>query len=130
MAGTPEGQASCSGAPEVVGCFSDRESFSAAVAELKQAGFRHSDLSVLDTHESISASGRPSEVWKESLAGLVGEVKYVGPLTAAVRQGDHQGHLLPGQAELRLDRRKLGLVAQSRVEAVECLIEGFFGAPP
>jgi len=68
---------------EVVGRFADRESFTAAVEALRQAGFTHSDLSVLDTHESISASAGPSEVWKESLASLVGEVKYVGPLTAA-----------------------------------------------
>ena len=79
----PQGQEPSSGAPEIVGRFADRESFSAAVAELRQSGFGHSDLSVLDTHESISASGKPSEAWKESLAGMVGEVKYVGPLTAA-----------------------------------------------
>ena len=68
---------------EVVGRFADGETFKAAVAELRDAGFQHSDLSVLDTHEAISASEPPSEAWKQSLAGLVGEVKYVGPLTTA-----------------------------------------------
>ncbi len=67
----------------MVGRFADRESFTAAVAALSAAGFTHSDLSVLDTHESISASAERGEVWRESLAGMVGEVKYVGPLTAA-----------------------------------------------
>jgi len=68
---------------EIVGRFSDREAFTAAVGALSAAGFEHSDLSVLDTHESISASAAQSEVWKESLSSLVGEIKYVGPLTAA-----------------------------------------------
>lgn len=69
--------------PELVGRFADRESFTAAVTALKAAGFQPADLSVLDTHESLSASERPSEAWKESLAGMVGEIKYIGPLTAA-----------------------------------------------
>lgn len=68
---------------EVVGRFADRESFTAAVEALTASGFEHSDLSVLDAHESISASAEPNEAWKESLSGLVGEIKYVGPLTAA-----------------------------------------------
>lgn len=68
---------------EVVGNFSTRESFTAAVEALGAAGFGHDDLSVLDTHESISAAGKPGEAWQESLAGLVGEINYVGPLTAA-----------------------------------------------
>ncbi len=68
---------------EVVGRFADRESFTAAVADLRAAGFETSELSVLDSHESITASADRSEAWKESLAGLVGEIKYVGPLTTA-----------------------------------------------
>jgi hypothetical protein len=68
---------------EVVGRFEQREPFMAAVKELRAAGFRHADLSVLDTHESISAAGSPGEAWQEALAGLAGEVNYVGPITAA-----------------------------------------------
>jgi len=68
---------------EVVGLFPTRESFTAAAEALSAAGVAHDDLSVLDTHESLSAAGSPSEAWQESLAGLVGEIKYVGPLTAA-----------------------------------------------
>ena len=68
---------------EVAGSFATRESFTAAVAALTAVGFAHDDISVLDTHESLSAAGTPSEAWQESLAGLVGEINYVGPLTAA-----------------------------------------------
>ncbi len=79
----PEAQSPEGGVTEVVGRFADREPFMAAVAALSAAGFAHSDLSVLDTHESLSASEPRGEAWKQSLAGLVGEVKYVGPLTTA-----------------------------------------------
>ncbi len=73
-----------SGRPvEVVGRFGDRGGFTAAVEALLAKGFAREDLSVLDTHESLSASGSPGEAWQESLSGLVGEINYVGPLTAA-----------------------------------------------
>lgn len=68
---------------EVAGTFTTRDKFTAAVKALQAAGFAHDDISVLDTHESLSAAGKPSEAWQESLAGMVGEVNYVGPLTAA-----------------------------------------------
>lgn len=68
---------------EVAGNFSTKESFTAAVKALSAAGFGHDALSVLDTHESLSAAGSPSEAWQETLAGMVGEINYVGPLTAA-----------------------------------------------
>lgn len=68
---------------EVVGRFAERESFQAAVEALRARGFEHSDLSVLDTRESLSASESAGKAWEETLAGLVGEVKYLGPLTAA-----------------------------------------------
>ena len=68
---------------EVVGRFADRESFTAAIEALLAAGFATSDLSVLDTHEAISAAGTSGAAWQEALSALVGEIKYVGPLTAA-----------------------------------------------
>ncbi len=68
---------------EVVGRFAHREDFTRAVEDLLAADFAPSDLSVLDTHESLGAAGSPGEAWTEALAGLVGEIKYVGPLTAA-----------------------------------------------
>lgn len=68
---------------EVVGRFSGKHDFTAAVEELIGAGFESSDLSVLDTHESLSAAGSPGEAWQQALGSLVGEIKYVGPITAA-----------------------------------------------
>ncbi len=68
---------------EVVGRFAAQEGFTAAVEELLQAGFGSSDLSVLDTHEALGAAGSSGEAWQTALAGLVGEIKYVGPITAA-----------------------------------------------
>jgi hypothetical protein len=68
---------------EMVGRFTGREAFTAAVQDLLGAGFTPSDLSVLDTHEALSAAGTSSEAWQTALAGLVGEIKYVGPITAA-----------------------------------------------
>ena len=68
---------------EVVGRFADRKSFTTAIEALLAAGFATSDLSVLDTHEAISAAGTSGAAWQEALAALVGEIKYVGPLTAA-----------------------------------------------
>jgi len=68
---------------EVVGRFARRAGFTAAVEELLRAGFAVSDLSVLDTHEALSAAGTAGEAWQSALAGLVGEIKYVGPITAA-----------------------------------------------
>lgn len=70
-------------APEVVGRFAEREDFKSAVEELRTAGFERSDLSVLDTRESLSARESAGDAWAQTLAGLIGEVKYLGPLTAA-----------------------------------------------
>jgi hypothetical protein len=68
---------------EVVGRFAERETFTTAVEILLAGGFAASDLSVLDTHESLSAAGTPGAAWQEALSGLVGEIKDIGPLTAA-----------------------------------------------
>ena len=68
---------------EIVGIFHDRAAFEAAVAALYAAGLTRADLSVLDSHESIDAAGSGETSWKEALRGLVGEIKYEGPLVAA-----------------------------------------------
>ncbi|WP_282604695.1 hypothetical protein [Pelagibius sp. Alg239-R121] len=68
---------------EIVGRFAERENFKAAVETLLAAGFRSSDLSVLDTHEALSASESTGAAWQQAMIGLVGEIKYVGPITAA-----------------------------------------------
>lgn len=67
--------------PEIVGQFGRREDFEAAVAVLREAGFEHADLSVLDSHEALEAAEQ--EPWYERMAGVVGEVRYIGPITTA-----------------------------------------------
>lgn len=68
---------------EAVGLFADRDSFEAAVEALKGTGFERADLSVLGSHESIDAAGKPGNPWKDILTALVGELKYEGPLVAS-----------------------------------------------
>jgi len=68
---------------EVVGLFSDRDSFEAAVKALTEAGFGHADLSVLGSHESIDAAGGPGKPWRDALTAMVGEIKFEAPLVAS-----------------------------------------------
>lgn len=68
---------------EVVGVFSDRVQFEAAVNALTVAGFERSDLSVLASHESVDAAGEPAKRWQDAIAAMVGEVKYEVPLVAS-----------------------------------------------
>lgn len=70
-------------AREVVGVFSGRDGFEAAVTALLAQGFERADLSVLGSHESIDAAGRPAKPWKDVLTAMVGEIKYEGPLVAS-----------------------------------------------
>jgi hypothetical protein len=79
----PENPAGSTSDREVVGLFSDRESFEAAVAALTKAGFGHADLSVLGSHESIDAAGGSGRSWRDALTAMVGEVKYEAPLVAS-----------------------------------------------
>ena len=71
------------GTMEIVGRFETRESFVAAVNELLEAGFDRADLSVLDTHETLEASETESGSWQSTLSGLIGEINYIGPISAA-----------------------------------------------
>jgi hypothetical protein len=69
---------------EAVASFADRRHLHAAVATLLAAGFAPSDLSVLATHDSLAVADEPDGGRRELLpAGLSGEIKYLGPLTAA-----------------------------------------------
>lgn len=68
---------------EAVGLFADRPSFEAAVHFLLENGFDRTDLSVLDSHESLEVAGAPGKPWKDVLTALVGEIKYEGPLVAS-----------------------------------------------
>lgn len=68
---------------EVVGIFSCRSDFDHAVSALLAAGFVRSDLSVLASHDSIDAASPEAQSWKSRLVGLLGELKYEGPLVTA-----------------------------------------------
>jgi hypothetical protein len=66
---------------EGVASFPDREHFRNAVSALLAAGFAVSDLSVLASHQPLSAADdNPDELVR---AGLTGEIKYIAPLTIA-----------------------------------------------
>ncbi len=68
---------------EVVGRFARREPFTAAVEQLLAAGFERSDLSVLDSHDSLLAAESRNQAWRDTFRGLVGETKFIEPITVA-----------------------------------------------
>lgn len=68
---------------ELVALFAGRDAFENAVNALLAAGFERPDLSVLASHESLDAAGRPGKPWREALPALLGELKYEGPLVAS-----------------------------------------------
>jgi hypothetical protein len=68
---------------EVVGLFADRDRLEGAIAALLGAGFERADLSVLASHDSLDAAGRPGKPWRQAMLALVGELKYEGPLVAS-----------------------------------------------
>lgn len=83
MAGEKNGAFKQAPVTEIVGRFASREPFKSAVEALIAAGFEHTDLSVLDSHDTLGAADERDEGWRHTLAGLVGEAKYVEPITAA-----------------------------------------------
>ena len=68
---------------EIVALFADRAGFDRAVDALMAAGFERSDLSVLSSHQSLDAAGRPGKPYDEALRALLGELNYAFPLTTA-----------------------------------------------
>ena len=69
---------------EAVASFPDREHFHRAVSNQLAAGFDTADLSVLASHDSLTAAGEPPESQPKLLpAGLADEIKYIAPLTVA-----------------------------------------------
>ncbi len=66
---------------EAVASFPDREHFRSAVAALLAAGFAPVDLSVLASHQPLTAAEEKPGALIE--AGLSGEIKYLAPLTVA-----------------------------------------------
>ena len=69
---------------EAVASFADREHLRDAVAQLREAGFEQSAISVLASHESLEAVGEraagPTGLLPE---GIADELAYIGPLTVA-----------------------------------------------
>ena len=66
---------------EAVASFPDRGQFRNAVKALLAGGFEPTDLSVLASHQPLSAADEsPGEL---VAAGLTDEIKYIGPLTVA-----------------------------------------------
>ncbi|WP_135081116.1 hypothetical protein [Terasakiella sp. SH-1] len=68
---------------EVVGLLETRETFEKTVEALLNAGFERTDLSVLSSHESIEAAGKPAKPIKDILTALVGEIRFEGPMVAS-----------------------------------------------
>lgn len=68
---------------EIVGILKTRDSFKACVNALLEAGFGRTDISVLSSHESIEAAGKPAKPIKDVLTALVGEIKFEGPMIAS-----------------------------------------------
>ncbi len=68
---------------EIVAHFGDQDSFRAAVDGLLAAGFAREDLSVLGSHDSLEITEAAKSPLGSLIGSLVGEVKYVGPLTTA-----------------------------------------------
>jgi hypothetical protein len=69
---------------EAVASFPDREHFRRAVSGLLAAGFEHSDLSVLATHDPLATAEAVTDAGEGILpAGLSDEIKYIAPLTVA-----------------------------------------------
>ena len=66
---------------EAVASFPDRAHFRNAVAALLAAGFDQTDLSVLASHQPLTAADdNPGAL---TAAGLSEEIKYIAPLTVA-----------------------------------------------
>ncbi len=69
---------------EAVASFPDRDHFHRAVSNLLAAGFAPSDLSVLASHDSLTAAGEPGGAERSIVpASVSDEIKYIGPLTVA-----------------------------------------------
>jgi hypothetical protein len=68
---------------EVVGVIAGEEAFRAAVEALLAAGFVRADLSVLASHDSIDAAGRPASGWRDASIALLGDLRYEVPLVAS-----------------------------------------------
>ncbi|MCK5296972.1 MAG: hypothetical protein KAJ75_08790 [Alphaproteobacteria bacterium] len=67
---------------EAVGVFSDKQKLENAIKALQEAGFEHSDLSILSSHETIDSLNPESET-QNFLMSLFARTKYEMPLVAS-----------------------------------------------
>lgn len=68
---------------EAVGVIARQDQFERVVHALLAAGFERTDLSVLASHESLDAAGRPSTPWQDLLLTLLGDVRVESALVAS-----------------------------------------------
>lgn len=71
---------------EVVGVFTDRPAFEAAIRALSEQGFAHPDISILSSHQSVETAFAEPEEKKslgERLLPFLGELRYETPLVTA-----------------------------------------------
>lgn len=68
---------------EVIAILQTREAFEKAVETLLKEGFERTDLSVLSSHESIEAAGKPAKPIKDVMTALVGEIRFEGSMVAS-----------------------------------------------
>ncbi|MFO1153196.1 MAG: hypothetical protein U1E42_05970 [Rhodospirillales bacterium] len=68
---------------EVVGVIAKEAEFRAAVEVLLAHGFTRTDLSVLASHDSLDAAGKPATTWRDASVALVGDLRYEVPIVAS-----------------------------------------------
>ncbi len=68
---------------EVVGVIASEAQFRAAVEALLAEGFVRADLSVLASHDSLDAAGKPAPGWRDASVALVGDLRYEVPVVAS-----------------------------------------------
>lgn len=69
---------------ELVGIFSRPEPLTACIQDLLAAGFDHSGLSILSSHEAIEAADSNEAAWQDRLMPLLSEVRYEVPLVSGI----------------------------------------------
>lgn len=67
---------------ELVGIFASPAPLTACIKDLLAAGFGHSSLSLLSSHEAIEAADQDGAVWQDRLMPLVNEARYEVPLVS------------------------------------------------
>ncbi|NQV55058.1 MAG: hypothetical protein HQ503_04295 [Rhodospirillales bacterium] len=69
--------------PEVVGTVAGKAALEEILAALRVAGFEDTDISLLSSHDSLSALSAEDDHWVATLTALAGEYKVLGPLAVS-----------------------------------------------